>query len=258
MEWFKLDIYKQTHIGKRSTNQDYVDTFYNKSNQFLAVLCDGMGGHKAGDIASEMAVLLLGHQWQETVFVSFDEVQSWLDEHINLANQRIYRAAKQYSDFQGMGTTLVAAAFVEDIILIGNIGDSRAYQLNKKNNEMHVITVDHSFANELRLTGEITEEEAKRHHQRHTLTRSLGVFDKVTIDFFELKKEDTQLLLLCSDGLSNGIEKKEMKNIVLNTHTLNEKADKLIETALENGSTDNVTVCLIEIDSTLSVERRGE
>lgn len=217
-----------------------------------------MGGHKAGDIASEMAVQLLGHQWQETSFVSLKEARSWLDEHINIANQRIYRVAKQYSDFQGMGTTLVTAAFVDDVILIGNVGDSRAYQYNNKNNNVQLITIDHSFANELRLTGEITEDEAKRHHQRHTLTRSLGVFDKVSVDFFELKKEETKALLLCSDGLSNGIEEKEMEKIVGTAKSVNEKTDILIETALENGSTDNVTVCFIDLDPALSIERRGE
>ncbi|MCC5894981.1 MAG: Stp1/IreP family PP2C-type Ser/Thr phosphatase [Alkalibacterium sp.] len=242
----------------RTTNQDYTETFYNKNNQLLTVLCDGMGGHKAGDVASEMAVLLLGHFWQETAFISVEETQTWLETHINLANQRIYRAAKQYNDFQGMGTTLVTAAFVDDSILIGNIGDSRAYQLKKSSNEIELITNDHSFANELRLTGEITEEEAKKHHQRHTLTRSLGVFDKVRVDFFELQTDDTQLVLLCSDGLTNGIEEKEMKNIVLNANTLKEKAARLITAALENGSTDNVTVCLVELDSTLPTERRGE
>lgn len=253
-----MDIYKQTHIGMRSTNQDYVDTFYNNSNQLLAVLCDGMGGHKAGDIASEMAVLLLGHQWKETSFNTAADAQNWLDRHINLANQRIYRVAKQYNDFQGMGTTMVAAAIIDEHILIGNIGDSRAYQMNKQSSEMELVTIDHSFANELRLTGEITEEEAKIHAQRHTLTRSLGVFDKVKIDFFDLNKEETGLLLLCSDGLSNGIEEKEMKKIVLNTSTLAAKAENLIKAALNNGSTDNVTVCLIELESTLSIERRGE
>lgn len=252
-----MDTYKQTHIGMRNSNQDYTDLFYNKSNQLLAVLCDGMGGHKAGDIASEMAVLLLGHHWKGTTFVSPEEAQEWLEVHINMANQRIYRVAKQYSDFQGMGTTLVAAAFIDDGILIGNIGDSRAYQLNRDSKQMTVVTEDHSFANELRLTGEITEEEAKIHHQRHTLTRSLGVFDKVSIDFFELNKQDTQLVMLCSDGLSNGIEEKEMKNIVLMEKDLKGISDRLIETALKNGSTDNITVCLIELDTSL-LERRGE
>lgn len=240
----------------RSTNQDFVELFYNQADQLLAILCDGMGGHKAGDIASEMAVMQLGHRWKGTAFATSAEVKEWLDRQINTENQRIYRVARTYNDLQGMGTTLVTAAFINDAIVIGNIGDSRAYQLNA-DDDMRLITVDHSFANELRLSGEITEEEAKNHHQRHTLTRSLGVFDKVMIDFFELNKEETQLILLCSDGLSNGIDRKEMNNIVQNELNLSSKAEALIDTSLKNGSTDNITVCLIDLTEQSQNVRRG-
>lgn len=240
----------------RSTNQDFVELFYNQADQLLAILCDGMGGHKAGDIASEMAVMQLGHRWKGTAFATSAEVKEWLDRQINIENQRIYRVARTYNDLQGMGTTLVTAAFINDAIVIGNIGDSRAYQLNA-DDDMRLITVDHSFANELRLSGEITEEEAKNHHQRHTLTRSLGVFDKVMIDFFELNKEETQLILLCSDGLSNGIDRKEMNNIVQNELNLSSKAEALIDTSLKNGSTDNITVCLIDLTEQSQNVRRG-
>lgn len=240
----------------RSTNQDFVELFYNQADQLLAILCDGMGGHKAGDIASEMAVMQLGHRWKETAFATSAEVKEWLDRQINIENQRIYRVARTYNDLQGMGTTLVTAAFINEAIVIGNIGDSRAYQLNA-DDDMRLITVDHSFANELRLSGEITEEEAKNHHQRHTLTRSLGVFDKVMIDFFELNKEETQLILLCSDGLSNGIDRKEMNNIVQNELNLSSKAEALIDTSLKNGSTDNITVCLIDLTEQSQNVRRG-
>lgn len=240
----------------RSTNQDFVELFYNQADQLLAILCDGMGGHKAGDIASEMAVMQLGHRWKDTTFTQSSDVKEWLDRQINIENQRIYRVARTYNDLQGMGTTLVTAAFIDETIVIGNIGDSRAYQLNAED-DMNLITVDHSFANELRLSGEITEEEAKTHHQRHTLTRSLGVFDKVMIDFFELKIEETQLILLCSDGLSNGVDRKEMKNIVQNELNLSSKAEALIAASLKNGSTDNITVCLIDLTEQSLNVRRG-
>lgn len=240
----KLKLYKKSHIGKRAINQDYVEIFVNQSNQLLAILCDGMGGHKAGDIASEMAVLQLGHQWEQTAFLTAADSQVWLDKQINIENQRIYRVAKRYADLDGMGTTLVAAAFINGDIVIGNIGDSRAYQLTE--NQLSLVTVDHSFANELRLSGEITEDEARTHHQRHALTRSLGVFDKVKVDFFILQTEETSLILLCSDGLTNELEETAISAILKEAITLEEKADKLIEQSLHNGSTDNITVCLIE------------
>nr|WP_272928068.1 Stp1/IreP family PP2C-type Ser/Thr phosphatase [Alkalibacterium sp. MB6] len=235
-------------MGKRAINQDYVEFFVNQSDQLLAILCDGMGGHKAGDIASEMAVLQLGHRWEQTACLTTVESQAWLEKHINIENQRIYRVAKRYTDLDGMGTTLVAAAFINGDIIIGNIGDSRAYQLTK--NQLRLVTVDHSFANELRLSGEITEDEARTHRQRHALTRSLGVFDKVKVDFFILNTEETSLIMLCSDGLSNELEETAISSILEENGTLEEKASQLVEQALLNGSTDNITVCLIDPHST--------
>ncbi|GAB2478452.1 Stp1/IreP family PP2C-type Ser/Thr phosphatase [Alkalibacterium psychrotolerans] len=246
-----MNTFKQTHIGLRSSNQDYVELFYNKNNHLLAVLCDGMGGHKAGDIASEMAVLQLGNEWSKTAFDTADDTCQWLTNQINIENQRIYRVSKTYSDLQGMGTTLVTAAFMDDEIIIGNIGDSRAYQWDAQAGKLNLITTDHSFANELRLSGQITEEEAKKHSQRHMLTRSLGVFDKVTVDFFQLEKDSTDLILLCSDGLTNGLSDEELKEIVAINDTLECKAKLLTDSALKNGSTDNITVCLVETEASI-------
>lgn len=240
----KLNIFKKTHIGKRSINQDYVETFVNKENQLLAILCDGMGGHKAGDIASEMAVLQIGNYWKETAFSNSQDTKVWLDQHINIENQRIYRVAKSYSDLDGMGTTIVVAAYVHDEIIIGNVGDSRVY--HAEDNVLALITEDHSFANELRLKGEISEEEAKNHRQRHTLTRSLGVFNKVEVDFFVLEKSTSSVLMLCSDGLSNGVEFEMINSILSSTESINDRGNILVENALRNGSTDNITLCLIE------------
>ncbi|WP_071849364.1 Stp1/IreP family PP2C-type Ser/Thr phosphatase [Alkalibacterium sp. 20] len=239
-----MEIFKKTLIGKRSINQDYVETFLNKENQLIAILCDGMGGHKAGDIASEMAVLQIGNHWSATSFIDSDEAIEWLDQHINLENQRIYRVAKSYSDLDGMGTTIVAAAYINNEIIVGNIGDSRAYHFKQK--ELTLITEDHTFANELRLKGEISEEEAKNHRQRHTLTRSLGVLKKVEIDFFVFEKADDSILMLCSDGLSNGVENDLMSSILTRPRSINDRGNILIENALRNGSTDNITVCLID------------
>ncbi|GEK91706.1 serine/threonine phosphatase stp [Alkalibacterium kapii] len=203
-----------------------------------------MGGHKAGDVASEMAVLQIGNYWKETSFLNVHEASEWLDEHINIENRRIYRVANNYKDLDGMGTTIVTAAFIKDEIVIGNVGDSRAYFLDEKG--LNLVTVDHTFANELRINGEITEEEAKNHHQRHTLTRSLGVFNKLTVDFFFLKQTDDFLVMLCSDGLTNGVRYPFIEEVLKSRDDLKSKADTLTQAALNNGSTDNITLCLIE------------
>ena len=115
--------------GKRKENQDYTAVFFNQSNVLLAILCDGLGGHQAGDIASEMAVSQIGNSWEQTTFTSSDTyiVQNWLKEVINRENTRIFETANTYSDLAGMGTTLVASVVLERQVLFANIGDSRAY-----------------------------------------------------------------------------------------------------------------------------------
>lgn len=219
-------------------------TFSNKTNQLLAVLCDGMGGHNAGDVASEMAALQLGNSWRETSFSDENTAKEWFYKRINRENKRIFDAASTFPDLDGMGTTIVMGAFLPHHILIGNVGDSRAYQFNGK--RVKRLTEDHSFANELRIQGQISEEEALMHDKKNTLTRSLGVETEVTIDFFECSYEETRLLLLCSDGLTNTVTDEEIEHILLKEESLEEKNERLIEAAKKNGGTDNITVCLIE------------
>ncbi|WP_341868488.1 Stp1/IreP family PP2C-type Ser/Thr phosphatase [Marinilactibacillus kalidii] len=239
-------------MGKRNSNQDYVSTFVNNSNQTLAVLCDGMGGHNAGDIASEMAVLQLGNSWSQSGFENenIQSVEQWFQSHINEENKRIYDAANIFKDLQGMGTTLVAAAVFEETTLVANVGDSRAYVV--EGSSITRITEDHSFANELKISGQITEEEAMTHEKRNTLTRSLGVQSSVNIDFFYFDNTGKDLLLLCSDGLTNALTENEILSILSQPINDTRKADALIQRALENGATDNITVCLLDIKSPFS------
>lgn len=247
---------KRTHQGKRETNQDYVETFINQSEQLLALLCDGMGGHNAGDVASEMAVLQLGNSWRETSFFQKDTTEKWLYTAINKENKRIYDAARAFHDLDGMGTTLVSAAFLDETIIISNVGDSRAYQFYGETLEL--ITEDHSFANELRIQGQISEEEALIHNKKNTLTRSLGVETDVPVDFFECDPSEIDYLLLCSDGLSNMVNEEEIKGILQMGTTIKEKCQLLIDKALANGGTDNVSVCLIEMNTKDTVPKVTE
>lgn len=245
----------KTHQGKRKDNQDYTGVFFNQSGLLLAVLCDGLGGHQAGDIASEMAVSQIGNAWSETDFSLGDTylVQKWLNEKINRENMRIYDAANAYKDLEGMGTTLVACVVFRDQILFSNIGDSRAYTY--QDGQMHLITEDHSFVSELQRRGEITDAEAMHHYNKNALTRSLGVKGAIEVDFFKILKKPVDFVLLNSDGLSNVVEQEEMIQILQQEElALDEKADLLIETALKNDATDNITVNLIEVNSVAQQE----
>jgi protein phosphatase len=204
-----------------------------------------MGGHNAGDVASEMAVLQLGNSWRETSFSEVQTTKDWLRRAINKENKRIYDAASVFPDLGGMGTTLVLAAFLKETVVIGNIGDSRAYEYDGE--QVRLITEDHSFANELRIQGQISEEEAMMHDKKNTLTRSLGVGMEVNVDFFERVKENLSYLLLCSDGLTNTVSDKEMTEILSSEDTLDEKSQRLVKAAIDNGGTDNVSICLVDI-----------
>lgn len=171
-------------------------------------------------------------------------MKQWLIEKINKENRRIFDAASIFRDLEGMGTTLVAAAVLHDKILIANIGDSRAYNLH--NDQLQLITKDHSFVNELLMHGQISEEEAQRHEKKNTLTRSLGVDTDVVVDFFELSARESTYILLCSDGLTSKVSEEEMQTILVGQISLEEKVSALIELALEKGATDNISLCIVQ------------
>lgn len=243
-----------TDPGKRIENQDFTASFFNKTNIILSILCDGLGGHQAGDIASEMAVSQIGNAWEKTTFKSTDTylVQKWLDEKINEENTRIYEASNTYSDLEGMGTTLVASVVLDNQILIANIGDSRAYVFQE--GYLELVTEDHSFVSELQRRGEISDDEAMTHYNRNALTRSLGVNSPVDVDFFKIPTSQVDLIMLNSDGVSNTLTKEEMIAILNKENTLDEKSEELIQTAVLKEASDNVTVTIIQVHENLEKE----
>lgn len=244
-----MDYSVKTHQGKRKSNQDFAGVFINQANVLLALLADGLGGHRAGDIASEMAVSQLGNAWEQTDFIGDDlsAIQNWLAHHINNENERIYEVANKYPDLEGMGTTLVASVVLDEEILIANIGDSRAYTY--KDGHLEQITDDHSFVSELLRSGELTDEEARNHYNRNALTRSLGVKGQVAIDFFQLEKTSALTIMLNSDGLTNVVAEEAIIQILGNEKiSLDEKSHALVQLAVDNGGSDNITVLLIRDD----------
>lgn|SRR5690625_72315 len=240
----------KTHQGKRKDNQDYAGMFFNEKGLLLAVLCDGLGGHQAGDIASEMAVSQIGNAWEGTDFTAQDTylVQNWLKEKINKENSRIYEAASTYSDLEGMGTTLVASVILKENVLFSNVGDSRAYIYF--NNQIELVTEDHSFVSELQRKGALTDLEALNHYNRNALTRSLGVEGPVDVDFFKRLINKVDVIMLNSDGLSNAVSENEMLEILKQTDlSLEQRAELLVNKAIENEGSDNITVSLIDVNA---------
>ncbi|MBC6308213.1 Stp1/IreP family PP2C-type Ser/Thr phosphatase [Listeria sp. FSL L7-1582] len=229
----------------RNHNEDNGGIFENQLGNPLVIVADGMGGHRAGDVASEMAVRLLSEKWRDVADMkSAAEIDSWFREAIQAVNEQILAHAKQDPTLQGMGTTLVAAVFANSQIIVANVGDSRGYIM--KNGVLEQLTEDHSLVNELLRKGEITKEDAENHPRKNILLRALGIEGNVDTDVFILPFQSKDQLLLCSDGLSNMLTKQEMEAILTSKRTLAEKADIFITKANANGGEDNITVLLLE------------
>lgn len=233
-----------TDIGlKRDENQDAVRCEYFGHN-VLAVVCDGMGGERAGKEASAVAVEEFFQRFSAGYSESLDdeEIRKLLISSVSAANSVIYtRARFDFKNF-GMGTTCVAAFINSKSAFIINVGDSRAYLIT--DNKLLKITTDHNVAALLYEKGQITEEEMEVHPQRHMLIRAVGVEKTVLPDTFILDYEDKISLLLCSDGLSGYCGDDEIYSAILNS-SFDGVADELIKLALSKGGRDNVTVAVI-------------
>ena len=223
-------------------NQDYVfasqDTVGNLPNLFA--VADGMGGHNAGDYASSHAVRILVDEIREDT--DYNPVKV-IRHAIETANTEIIEQAQKDEKLRGMGTTMVVATIVGQYAYVANVGDSRLYVVDK---QLRQITRDHSLVQEMVRMGEITAEEARNHPDKNIITRAVGVVPELSVDFFEVELKPGDTVLMCSDGLTNMIEDEEIKKIVLGQRDIVEKAEKLIDTANENGGKDNITVVLIE------------
>ena len=238
-----MEISILTDVGQRRTNnQDYANQYKNKAGKSMVFLADGMGGHRAGNIASEMAVTDLGAAWVATEISTINEVREWFAENLEKENQQIHRIG-QDEEHKGMGTTLEAVAVIDDQVLFAHVGDSRIGLV--RNGEYHQLTSDHSLVNALLKAGQITEEEAAHHPQRNIITQSIGQKDELQPDFGMVTVEAGDFIVINSDGLTNMISGDEIRDIVVSNLSVEEKAKTLVRFANNAGGLDNITVVLI-------------
>lgn len=241
-----LVVAKLTDIGRaRPRNEDYVDYYVPTDPQQLAtkgsiyLVADGMGGHQAGDVASQGAVeLVMANYYGDAT----QNVGTSLVQAFHAANQEIYAQSQADPTKDGMGTTLVVAVLLGYRVYVANVGDSRAYLINAGG--ITQITEDHSWVEEQVRTGLLTAEQARRHPQRNLVTRALGSKPSMEVDLFEGEIRTGDVLLLCSDGLTNRVEDEEVANIV-HEHTPQKAAELLVELANDRGGNDNITVLIV-------------
>ena len=230
-----------THIGKvRATNEDSI-LVHDQSQPFYMLVADGMGGHAAGEVASGMVCAELECYISGLGCSVLSELQ--IIEGIRFVNQRLIEAVEKDSALQGMGTTLTFAAFDEDKITIAQVGDSRAY--HKRAEDIYKITKDHTYVQHLIDSGVINEGAAKDYPFKNIITRSVGMKD-LEVDLFSVEWSGDDIILLCTDGLSNYLDKEMMFRILKGPNSLEEKAQKLVDIALESGGKDNISVILAQ------------
>lgn len=238
-----MKAYSITDIGRRRTsNQDFVyasdQSVGGLSN--LLIVADGMGGHNAGDFASRYTV--------ETMVDYIEKAEEkrpipLLSSAIHQANDYVMEKARSDRSMEGMGTTVVAATMKDGYLYVANVGDSRLYLIDE---EIEQITTDHSLVEEMIRVGELQRKDARSHPDRNIITRAVGVRTPVKIDFFDVKLEKGDKVLLCSDGLTNMVEDEDILRIVKKSGSLEEAAQHLVNEANKNGGKDNISVVLAE------------
>ena len=241
-----MEISLLTDVGqKRTNNQDYVNHYVNRVGRTMIILADGMGGHRAGNIASEMAVTDLGVAWVDTQIDTVNEVREWFANNLEIENQKINQLGQDEA-YKGMGTTLEAVAIIGNQAIYAHIGDSRIGLI--RGEEYHQLTSDHSLVNELLKAGQLTPEEAASHPQKNIITQSIGQKDEVQPDFGMITLELGDYLLLNSDGLTNMISGSEICDIVTSDIPLADKTATLVRFANNAGGLDNITVALVSMN----------
>ncbi|MBO5114379.1 MAG: Stp1/IreP family PP2C-type Ser/Thr phosphatase [Lachnospiraceae bacterium] len=239
-----MKSFSVTDIGrKRKLNQDFVyssdEPVGNLPNVYI--VADGMGGHQAGDYASKCTVETMVREIRGCFEKSPIRI---LSKAIRIANDQVRKKAREDESLLGMGTTVVAATCLGKYLQVANVGDSRLYIIN---DEVRQITRDHSLVEEMVRMGGIDREAARNHPDKNIITRAIGARDTIEIDFFHEELKSGDIVLMCSDGLTNMLEDEEIGRILRSQGTIEERAEELIEAANQNGGRDNIAVIVIDM-----------
>jgi serine/threonine protein phosphatase PrpC len=240
-----LEIFSATDVGRaRDNNEDSVAV---DESVGLAVLADGMGGYNAGEVASNMLTSFIKSElgrWLKEAGSGAEstDVRRAMDICVDNANRAIFNAANTNPRYAGMGTTLVLAVFREDMLMLGHVGDSRAYRL--RNGQLAQVTRDHSLLQEQLDAGLLTPEEAVFSSNRNLVTRAVGVEDTVMLELHQHEVQPGDVYLLCSDGLSDMLDDDALAQLLLSHPSLSEAAQALIDAANDMGGKDNIAIVL--------------
>ena len=235
-----------TDAGKvRSHNEDSVTIVKNESGEHLMIVADGMGGHRAGEVASSMVISQIGERFQKlsTIGTKQDAI-AWLRENVKEVNSKILNYSNEHPEASGLGTTCVMALVTKEMLLFVNIGDSSGFVF--KDHKLKKVTKDHTLVNFLVETGELSEEDAINHPKKNVLMRALGATDKCEIDMFEVET-DVDGIMLCSDGLTNMLSFEQIERVLNEDEiTVDNKLIKLVKKANVRGGLDNISIAYLD------------
>ncbi|MFV0275100.1 MAG: Stp1/IreP family PP2C-type Ser/Thr phosphatase [Bacilli bacterium] len=244
-----MNYFYITDKGKvRDHNEDCVSVIENQSGEILMAIADGMGGHKAGEVASSLAIKHLEEKFlSKNAIGSRENAIKFLDEITEKISKSIFSYADECPLSRGLGTTLVVSIITNEYILVGNIGDSSCYVLKK--GKLYKVTIDHTYVNLLLKNGDITKEEAEIHPRRNILMRALGANNPIEIDKFDVDiDKDLNGLIMCSDGLSNLVSKEQIAKVLDNEESIEQQVFRLLRKANNRGGHDNISIAYITFD----------
>lgn len=228
----------------RSHNEDSVTIVKNAASEHLMIVADGMGGHRAGEVASSMVVTQIGSKFKalSTIGTKIDAI-NWLKDNVQEINNNIIKYSEDHPESMGLGTTCVMALLTKDFLLFVNIGDSSGFVF--KNGKLKKITRDHTLVNFLVETGDLSEAEAINHPKKNVLMKALGAADQCEIDIFEVET-DIDAIMLSSDGLTNMLSQDQIEKVLNETEiTVEDKLIKLIKKCNVRGGTDNISIAYL-------------
>lgn len=242
----------KSHVGKvRKINQD---SFYISEDNNLPffIIADGMGGHKAGEVASKMAIDIVREYFYEnrSKLNSKEDIFATIKGAIEKANTKIYLKSGEEDQFEGMGTTLILAYIKEEQLYIGHVGDSRAYLIGK---DIIQITEDHSFVNQMMKTGNLSIEEAKNHPKKNLITRAVGSSSIINIDLIYQDISKASILLVMTDGVTNMLDDKFLYDEFKNSDNMQKSCDTIIAAANEQGGIDNSTIVAVKFSNEVKI-----
>lgn len=241
-----VEVFGLSDVGCiRELNEDCycICGFGDNSERGFCILADGMGGHNAGEVASQNAVKLIAEEMNRLLESGEKEIPGQLSRAVSAANTGVYTMASENPIHRGMGTTVVTAFIDDGTAYVANVGDSRAYAV--RDDEIVQITTDHSVVSELVMRGTITKEEARLHPQKNIITRAVGTDKSVRTDIFEYNYSPGDVMIICSDGLSTMLDDNRILEIIKSKKTSEDTVNSLISAAKDEGGLDNITVICI-------------